>query len=162
MREFAHSESDSVSLEGPRLALYSPSMKPQKVSDRVRARLKEELIHLDISQRALADALSKQTDEYWTQSKVGKVLNGHVELKIDDVDAISKVARIYLTEAVRDRGLEFYAEMSPTELRILERMRQRPNVLHAVMLLLDMDSLHKPEVPVAKPKRGRPLKSSLT
>lgn len=128
-------------------------------SQRVRDRLREELKARDITQRELADALSKQTREFWTQSKVAKVLGGHVELKVDDADAIAKVAGIFLTEAVRDRGLEFYAEMTPTELRILERLRQRPNVLHGIMAILDMvpgPQVIKPD----RPKRGRPLNSA--
>jgi transcriptional regulator with XRE-family HTH domain len=138
-------------------------MKRPTTADRVRGRLKDELNARDISQRELADALSKQTDDYWTQSRVGKVLNGNVELKVDDADAIAKVAGIFLTEAVRDRGLEFYAEMTPTELRILERMRQRPNLLQGIMLILDiapLGSVGGTDIgrPL-RPKRGGPLKS---
>jgi len=133
-------------------------MRPPKASTRVRERLREELRARDITQRELADALSKQTDDYWTQSKVGKVLTGHVELKVDDADAIAKVAGIFLTEAVRDRGLEFYAEMTPTELRILERLRQRPQVLQGVMMILDMVPTPRAVKP-DRPKRGGPLLS---
>lgn len=145
-----------------RIVSYSNAMKPPHTSDRVRARLKEELRARDISQRELADALSRHTDDYWTQSKVGKVLNGNVELKVDDADAIAKVAGIFLTEAVRDRGLEFYAEMTPTELRVLERMRQRPNLLHGILMILDMGHLPESAVPPKlRPKRGRPLNSQI-
>lgn len=151
------SESDAVA-GTKRVPLQYASMNPHPASARVRARLKEELHARDISQRELADALSKLTGHTWTQSKVGKVLTGAVELKVDDVDAIAKVAHIYLSEAVRDRGLEFYAEMTPTELRMLEKMRQRPAVLHAIMLLLEMkppDTISSRE---PKPRRGGPLK----
>ena len=137
-------------------------MKPTTASARVRQRLKDELQAVGISQRELADELSKQTNEYWTQSKVGKVLNGNVELKVDDVDAIAKVAGIFLSEAVRDRGLEFYAEMTPTELRVLERLRRRTGALQGVMLLLDMPITTDASAPVPKrPKRGRPLNSEI-
>lgn len=136
-------------------------MKPERASDRVRLRLKEALKAQDISQRELADGLSRTTDEFWTQSRVAKVLNGNVELKVDDVDAIAKVAGIFISEAVRDRGLEFYAEMTPTELRILERIRQKPNTLQGLMLLLDMQSHSEPRPVSNKPKRGRPLNSAI-
>ncbi len=133
---------------------------PLSASARVRARLKDELQSRAISQRELADALSKQTAEFWTQSRVAKVLGGHVELKLDDVEAIARVAGIALSEAVRDRGLEFWAEMTPTEVRILERLRQRPHIREALLLLLDV---HQPSVPDLhpKPKRGRPLNSEV-
>lgn len=141
------------------IVAYSHSMKPATTSDRVRARLREELRARDISQRELADTLSKQTGEFWTQSKVAKVLGGHVELKVDDADAIAKVAGIFLTEAVRDRGLEFYAEMTPSELRVLERMRQRPHLMHGIMILLEISQAPPGTKTPPKPQRGRPLSS---
>lgn len=139
-----------------------PSVRSDRASERVRLRLQEELRAKDISQRTLADRLSDITEETWTQSKVGKVLNGHVELKVDDVDAITKVLGLFISEAVRDRGLEFYAEMTPTELRILERIRRRPEIMQAVMVLLDIPAVTEFAATVPKKrKRGRPLNSEI-
>lgn len=141
---------------------YSDLVTSDKASARVRQRLRDELRSRGISQRELADTLSKQTSEFWTQSKVQKVLTGVVELKVDDVEAIAKVAGIFLSEAVRDRGLEFYAEMSPTELRVLERLRKKPETIHGLMMLLDMAHPANLTAPVTKRrKRGRPLTSEL-
>src|SRR3990167_6068475 len=158
LRKTRRSDSETAAVAASRILSYSEPMKAARTSNRVRARLKEELHARDISQRELADALSKQTDEYWTQSKVGKVLNGNVELKVDDADAIAKVAGIFLTEAVRDRGLEFYAEMTPLELRVLERIRQRPTLLHGLLMILDMAPTPRAVKP-DRPKRGGPLLS---
>lgn len=136
-------------------------MKQKTTADRVCERLKEELKARDISQRELAEALTKETGELWTQPKIGKLLNGNVRLTVNDADAIAKVAGIFLTEAVRDRGLEFYAEMTPTELRVLERLRQRPGVLQAVMVLLDISPVANAFTPKPpRPKVGRPLTSA--
>lgn len=145
--------------EAPESPTVSAMLFPS-ASARVRARLKEELRSRDISQRELADALTKSTGDYWTQSRVGKVLNGNVELRVDDADAIAKVAGIFLSEAVRDRGLEFYAEMTPTELRVLERLRREPDILDGVLILLRLRPGPRPPERPAKPKRGRPLTSA--
>lgn len=149
-----------------RAVAYSSDMprttKPTRASDRARARLREELAARGIGQQALADALTALTGDDWTKSKVNHVLNGHVQLLIDEADAIANVCKLYLTEVVRDRGLEFYAEMTPTELRILERLRQRPNLLQAIMLILDIAPVGQPDLGrPARPKRGRPLNSEI-
>lgn len=104
-----------------------------RLSEQVRLRLREEMARGDVSQRDMAGILG------WSQSKVAHILNGRVELNIDDLAEFCFGVGIAPTEAVRDRGLEFCAEMTPTELRILERIRQlQPNVLDAVMTLIDV------------------------
>lgn len=138
--------------------------KPLRASDRARLRLREELQARNITQQDLAEALTEITGEVWSKGKVNHVLNGHVQLLVDDADAIAKVAKLYLTEVVRDRGLEFYAEMTPTELKILERIRRRPKVLQVVMMVCDLEPLPEPSPTVRKQRRrvGRPLNSDLT
>lgn len=146
-----------------RSVTYSSGMRPPKplrASDRARQRLREELDARDIGQQTLADALTKLTGETWTKSKVNHVLNGRVQLLIDDADAIATICKLYLTEVVRDRGLEFYAEMTPTELRILDSLRKKPHVLRGILMLLQLDPAV--ELGPALPKKGtpgRPLKS---
>lgn len=131
-------------------------------ADRTRRRLKEELDARKISQRDLADLLSRRDTQVWTQSKIGKILNGRVELKIEDADLIARTAGITLTEAVRDRGLEFCAELTPSELRVLERIRQRPDFLQGIMILLDIPTSAVKQTPsISRRKRGRPLNSEL-
>lgn len=134
--------------------------KALRASDRARQRLREELDARDIGQQALADALTQLTGDVWTKSKVNHVLNGRVQLLVDDADAIGTICKLYLTEVVRDRGLEFYAEMTPTELRILDGLRKKPHVLRGILMLLQMDTAA--ELPPLLPKKGtpgRPLKS---
>ncbi len=118
-------------------------------SERIRLRLREEMQARHISQRGLADRLTRATRANWRQAKVGKILGGQIELKVDDLDAIATCVGISLVEAVRDRGLEFFAEMTPTEVRILERMRQHgPAYVAALMTLLNV-----PGDPVKRPRK---------
>ncbi len=86
-------------------------------SEHVRLRLREEMTKRDMSQRDVAGILS------WSQSKVAHILNGRVEMSVDDLEAFCFGVGISITEAVRDRGLEFCAEMTPTEMRLLELWR---------------------------------------
>jgi len=102
-------------------------------SDQARLRLREEMERNKLTQREVADLLG------WSQSRVAKLLTGRVGLDLDDLESLCFAIGLSVTEAVRDHGLEFCAEMTPTELRILDRIRQLPRpVLDAVMTLLDI------------------------
>lgn len=63
----------------------------------------------------------------WSQSRVSKYLTGRMELTVDALAALCFTVNLSLVEAVRDQGMEFCAEMTPTELRVLERLRQLPD-----------------------------------
>lgn len=107
------------------------------LSDRIRRRLSEEMTARHISQRGLADRLTLLTRWKWNQPKVGKILNGSIELKADDLEVMAQAIGISLVEVVRDQGKEFFAELTPTEVRILNRLRQRgPEYINAVLTLL--------------------------
>jgi transcriptional regulator with XRE-family HTH domain len=150
-------------LNGNELSSRVPSVEESsEIAVRVRHRFQEEMRVRGISQRQLADMLSGLDNQEWTQSRVGKVLTGRVDLKIHDADLIARALRMSLTEAVRDRGLEFYAELTPTEVRLLERLRQRPNTLDGILMILDLkSSTGSTNVPLRR-KRGRPLNSERT
>ena len=120
----------------------------ETASDRARARLRSEMERRHLNQTDVANLLE------WTQSKISKVLNGKTGLDVDDLSALCFAVGIQLTEAVRDHGLEFCAEMTPTELRILERIRQLPQpVLDAVMTLLNVPTTTRREDRRATPKK---------
>jgi len=85
-----------------------------------RRRLREEMKRKKLTQRDLAGMLD------WSQSRVAKILTGRVGLLVDDLESLCFALGLTLTEAIRDHGLEFAAEMTPTELRILETMRELP------------------------------------
>lgn len=90
----------------------------ETVADRARRRVREEMDRQHLNQSDIAGRLG------WTQTRVSKILNGKIELGVDDLGALCFALGLSLTEAVRDHGLEFCAEMQPTELRMLERFRQ--------------------------------------
>lgn len=149
---------------GHRMSRVSSMTPDDPMSARARRRIRDELDARGISQRDLADLLTRATNENWRQARIGKVLTGAVELKVDDAAVIASVIGLTLTEVVRDRGLEFYAEMTPTELRILERIRQRPHILSALLVLLDIaprdPAITKPALDVPKRRGpGRPKNS---
>lgn len=106
-----------------------------RLSEQVRERLREEMTRRKLSQRELAGLLK------WTQSHVAHVLTGRVQMTVDDMAELAFGMGLSMTEVVRDRGLEFCAEMTPSELRMLERIRQLPRpVLDALMIILDVQA----------------------
>ena len=110
-------------------------------SEQARLRIREEMARRDLSQREVAELLR------WSQSRVAKLLTGRVELGVEDLDGLCFAVGISAVEALRDHGLEFCAEMTPTELRILERIRQLPRpVFEAVMTLLNVKAHTRPQV----------------
>lgn len=108
---------------------------------RVRQRLRDEMDLRGISQRRLTELINSRVPDNWTQSKLGKVLTGRVELRVEDMDLIASALGISLVEVVRDRGLEFVAELTPTELRLLERLRAlSPDERGAILTILGIPS----------------------
>jgi transcriptional regulator with XRE-family HTH domain len=104
-----------------------------RLSEQVRIRLREELARKELSQRDMAGILG------WSQSRVAHILNGRVELTVDDLADFAFGVGLTIVECVRDHGLEFCADMTPTELRFLERIRQLPQAdRDAFMQILDV------------------------
>jgi transcriptional regulator with XRE-family HTH domain len=117
-------------------------------SEEVRRRLREEMDRLDMSQRDVAGLVN------WSQSKVAHILTGHVQMTVDDLATFCFALNLSVTEAVRDQGLEFVAEMTPTELRLLERIRQLPaRDVDAVMTILDVKAKTRPHERRAGPRK---------
>lgn len=123
-----------------------------RLSEQVRLRIREEMAHRKMSQNAMASAIG------WSKSQVAHCLTGRVEMTVDDMAELAFGLGLQLTEIVRDRGLEFCAEMTPTELRILERIRQlkRPD-LDAFIQLLDMKATTRLQERRAMPPKKKAL-----
>jgi transcriptional regulator with XRE-family HTH domain len=76
--------------------------------------------HKDMSQRDLAGILG------WSQSRVAHLLTGRVEITVDDLAEMAFALGLSVLETVRDRGMEFCAEMTPSEMRVLDAVRALP------------------------------------
>lgn len=90
------------------------------LSVRVRLRLRQEMARLRLSQRDIAGLLS------WSQSRVAHLLTGRVEMTVDDLDRLAFAVSLSPLELVRDQGLEFVADLTPSELRALHALRALP------------------------------------
>lgn len=120
------------------------------LADRARLRLREEMSRKHLSQRELADLLK------WSQSRVARAMTGRSGIALDDLDALCFGVGLSVVEAVRDHGLEFLAEMTPTELRVLERIRQLPRpTLDALMTLLNVPANTRLQERRAAPEKKR-------
>lgn len=122
-------------------------------AERAILRIREEMTARNLTQRDLADRLK------CSQGRIAKMLKGRVELRVNDLDELARAVGLSTIEALRDRGLEFYAELTPSEVRLLERIRQRPGLLQGVLLILGL----RAELPIVqrdtqkRRKVGRPL-----
>jgi len=124
------------------------------LADLARKRIREALAAEHISQRDIGSALG------CSQSCVGKILTGRTALSVDDVEKLCQLVHLSPVEAFRDPGLEFVADMTPTELRILERFRQLPATTKAAILeLLNVKAPTGPDryarAPKPKPLLGK-------
>jgi hypothetical protein len=73
-------------------------------------------------------------------------------MSVDDLAEFAFILTIRPTEIIRDHGLEFCAEMTPTELRFLERLRQLPQTQKdAMMQLFHIESMTRPQERRAAP-----------
>lgn len=132
------------------------TLPPMTPAHKALLRIREEMTERKISQRDLAEALN------CSQGRVAKIMGGGVNLRFNDLAILADAVKISLVETVRDRGLEFFAELSPSEVRLLEKIRQRPEVLDALMDLLELKRPNVPKSRTLGPKRnkvGRPLSS---
>lgn len=126
-------------------------------SDQARLRLRDEMERQRLSTRDVAGILS------WSQSRVQKIVAGRVELCVDDLEALCFAMNLSLPEVLRDHGMEWIAEVSPTELRFIERLRQldqntRDTFLRFIEVKIESARRHaSPIKPHNKIGKGRAL-----
>lgn len=128
----------------------------ESLADRVRARLRDEMHQRKLSQPDVGSLIQ------WTQSKVAQKLNARSHITLDELESLCFAVGIPPSEAVRDRGLEFCAEMAPHELRMLEQFRQQTQDLRDLILkvLKVTKSGHLPDRHAGSLKKQKPKKSS--
>jgi hypothetical protein len=117
---------------------------PPAVSQRVRALVRDELAHRRISQRVAAERLTLNTGEPWSQSKVHKILTGQVVFSLDDAAAFARILDLSFTALVREPGREFHADMTPSELKLIEAVRDAPKMLPLLLDLIGEAERRKP------------------
>ncbi len=144
----------SETVAAPKVKGYSrrEPMPPSSTSIRVRARLLEEMERKKLTQTDVAVFAG------WSESKTSKALHGKTALALDDLDALARAVGLPLTEVVRDHGVEFCAEMTPTQLRLVNRLRQLPpDVTDSLIRVLEVNANTRVEERRAappRPKRG--------
>lgn len=107
-----------------------------ELSERLRAEVRDALAHRKISQREAADRATLRTGEQWSQGKVWKILNGTVELGVEELAVLAEVAGINLVELFREKGRDLLADLTPTELAIVQALRERPELGPALQAIL--------------------------
>lgn len=98
------------------------------LNERARQRIREEAAKRKLSHRNIAGFLN------WGFNKVTQKLTGRTPMTLNEFAALCFAVGMQPSEAVRDRGLEFCAEMTPTELRFLEHLRKLPQPAYEGLL----------------------------
>lgn len=119
------------------------------LNERVRQRLRDEKARRGLSERDIAGMVG------WSQSRVAYKLNGRTAISLDELDALCFGLGIQPSEAVRDRGLEFCAEMTPTELRLLEQIRRLPKPTYDFLVHFLRSQEQDAEQRGATPRKSR-------
>lgn len=130
-------------------------------AERSIARIRDEMAKRKLTQRDIAKRMG------CSQGKVAKLMLGHLNLRVNDLAVLAEAVGLHVSEAIRDRGQEFFAEMSPFEVRILEEFRQwPPHVQISVLTLIGIipaprqtDPRPSRAVVSTRKKTGRPLNS---
>ncbi len=116
---------------------YDLEYKSVKASDRARDRLKDEVARQGVSQRDLAKRLQKRDpSDDWTQGRVAKILNGKVKLTVDAAELFAEELGVPVAELFRERGREWSADLSPSELALVERYRSLPSTAQSAATVL--------------------------
>lgn len=119
-------------------------------------RIREEMHERKITQRDLAEAFD------CSQGRIAKILNGGVNLRVSDLELLAKIVKLDLVEVVRNRGVDFVAELAPTELAMLTAYRRKTHLQNAIQVILGIakPSDAKSDTVVSKRRKvGRPLNS---
>jgi transcriptional regulator with XRE-family HTH domain len=101
-------------------------------AERVRDALTRWLDTTKLTQRQLAKGLDR------SQPWLDKVLQGKNDVRLADLDVVANTLRTTASELVRAEDDRYQMELSPTELRVIERLRHRPELMEAIAILLDV------------------------
>lgn len=103
---------------------------PPNPAERVRQRLLRWIDDTKITQRDFAALFGK------TQAWLEKILQGENHVRLEDLDVVAGVLRTTASDLLRQTDERYQVDCSPTEIRILEAMRQSPDVARGVLLIL--------------------------
>jgi transcriptional regulator with XRE-family HTH domain len=115
-------------------------------AERVRLALERWLDTTKLTQRQFAKDLNK------SQPWLDKVLQGVNHVRLEDLDDIAAALRTSAAELVRTDDERYRLELTPTEVRLIERIRHRPGLIDAVTFILDE---HQLKFVLPEPKKAR-------
>lgn len=117
---------------------------PPTPAERVRERLKHWLEITNLTQRELARTVKKS--QVW----VKHIVHGTNEVRLRDLDIIADAMRTTASELVRAEDERYQLELSPTEVRVIEKLRRRPELFQAVCTICEI-----PPPPVSQNRREK-------
>ena len=106
-------------------------MTPATPPERVRLAILRWLDTTKLTQRQLAETMHR------SQAWLDKVLQGKNDVRLEDLDVVARALRTTAPELVRAEEERYQMELSPTEVRVIERLRHRQDLFDLIARLLD-------------------------
>jgi transcriptional regulator with XRE-family HTH domain len=111
-------------------AMIQPSMADDPAA-RVRRRLAEWIEIVGLTQREVAAELNR------SQPWLDKILSGENSVRLKDLDDIARRMRTSASDLVRETTERRTVELTPSEFRLIERLRRRPGAIQACLVLVE-------------------------
>lgn len=118
----------------------------------IRERLRVALGQRRLTQAELCARLTRRTGAIWHQQHMSKLLGGSNPMTLEQLVLICDVADLSMVDLVRQPGREFVADLTPSELRILELVRDVPEATGHIVQLL---SIHRTRELTSKQQHAR-------
>lgn len=104
-------------------------------ADRVRERIRRWLTVTKLTQRDFSASVKKS--QVWLQ----KVLRSENEVRLADLDVVAQAMRTTAAELVREEDERYQLELTPTEVRVIEQLRRRPELFGAVCTICELPNV---------------------
>lgn len=105
-------------------------------AERVRQKVIALMDERGYSQREMARRLERS--QPWVAKVIRGPLKAGQDVRLEDLDDVALALGVTAVELVRDHGLEFVANLTPSEMRMLQQIRKLPaHVIEAVRVLID-------------------------
>lgn len=123
---------------------------PENPAERLRDRMRQWMDTTGLSQDEFVADLQKS--QVWLQ----KILKGENHVRLKDLDDVARAMRTTASELVRTNDERYQLELTATEVRILEKLRRRPEAFNAVAALLRVPTLtHEVRTPALSKSRKK-------
>ena len=105
-------------------AYSGANLTTMNAAERVRQMVIALMDERKFSQRDFAERMGRS--QPWVAKVIRGPRKGGQDVRLEDLDDLALALGVTSVELVRDHGLEFVAELTPSEMRVLQQFRKLP------------------------------------